>query len=192
MSAINESVASAAVALTGDSAIVERMETCRKRTLLVSALTEMRLQAGLTQAQVAERMGCTASKVSKLEAACDADVRWGDIAAYSNAVDCSMSILFDEKELPAAARIKQHVFAIRDLLDSLADIAEHVNGDKEITGKIHQFYGEVLLNFALNFDGSYQKLVPYVKVEPDNRENSESHAVSARRKNLESPVAATV
>ena len=63
----------------------------------------------------------------------------------------------DDTELPAASRIKQCVFRIHDLMESLVDLAKEVDDDTDITDKIHQFYGEVLLNFLSRFEDSYAR-----------------------------------
>lgn len=86
-------------------------------------------------------------------------------------------ILFEDPSIPAAGRIKQHVFAIHSLLEKLAGLAQQVGDDTKIVDKIHQFYGEVLFNFLRKFGDSYKKLLPVVKF--DETELPESSSMPA-------------
>ena len=47
---------------------------------LVKLLDILRAFAGMSQKELAAKLGCTQSKISKLESGVDADLRFGDIA----------------------------------------------------------------------------------------------------------------
>jgi len=66
--------------------------------------------------------------------------------------------------MPAAAKIKQCVFIIHELLERLASLAKEVDDDTEITDRIHKFYGEVLFNFLFRFEDSYTKFYSVLKI----------------------------
>jgi len=63
-----------------------RVADLQAGTRLVDWLVQARTKAGLTQAELARRMGCTQSRISKLEDSLDADLRLGDVAAYCESV----------------------------------------------------------------------------------------------------------
>jgi len=147
-----------AAELTGDRDIVRRMDECRKATEFVWSLTQMRIANGLNQRQMAEKMGVSKSKLSRIEACADADLNFGDIQKYVAALGMDMSIMFDSADIPAAKRIRQHVLAVHSLLERLCDISRQVGATDDISRKIKEFYGEVLLNFVLGVDESHSKL----------------------------------
>lgn len=153
-----ESVSEAAAHLAGDPDVKERVEQEISRSQIVKILLNLRAHKGMTQKEIAELMACDPSKISKLESGNDLNLKWGDIVQYLSALGAGVSIMIEDESLPAASRIKQHVFRIRDLLEELADLAKEVGDDTDITDKIHQFYGEVLFNFLARFQDSYEKL----------------------------------
>ena len=112
-------------------------------------------------------MGCDASTVSRIESSNDRHLKWTDIVGYASALNVQMSILFDQESLPAATRIKHAVFRIHADLEGLADLAKQVGGDDKISKKIHEFYGDVLLNFMIKFSDSAEQLPRPVKVTPN-------------------------
>lgn len=59
---------------------------------LMNELIAVRDAKGLSQKDIAETVGCTQSRISKLENAKDVDVRLGDLRAYANAVGCDLVI----------------------------------------------------------------------------------------------------
>jgi transcriptional regulator with XRE-family HTH domain len=164
MSTEYQSVSDAAAFLADDPEVKERVDQEIARSTLVTGLIEMRVSKGLTQKDVAKTMHCDPSKISKLEAGNDLTLKWGDILGYMAAMNMNISLMVDDSTLPAAERIKQCVFRIRELLDGLVELAKEVDGDTSITDKIHQFYGEVLFNFALGFGDSYGKLASVLKI----------------------------
>jgi transcriptional regulator with XRE-family HTH domain len=50
-----------------DAAFTEALEELRPELALIRAMREARLRAGLTQAQLAQRMGTTQSAIARLE-----------------------------------------------------------------------------------------------------------------------------
>jgi|AntAceMinimDraft_9_1070365.scaffolds.fasta_scaffold16434_2 transcriptional regulator with XRE-family HTH domain len=170
-----KSVAETAAYLAGNETIKGQVEHEIQRSRMVTTLLQLRIQKGKTQKQVADYMGCDPSKISKLEAGNDLQLKWMDILGYLSALGVSINILFEDHSLPAAGRIKQHVFAIHNLLEKLAGLAQQVCDDTKIVDKIHQFYGEVLFNFLGTFGDSYKKLLPFVKF--DESELSESSSL---------------
>ena len=152
------STAELAAQLAGNPKVQKQVEQEIRNSKLVSTLIIFRTQKNLSQKEIADAMGCTASKISKLESGNDQNLKWGDIVSYLAALEIKTSILFDDETLPAAYRIKHRVLEIHRLLEGLADLAQSVNDDKSIVDKIHQFYGEVLFNFLVHFEANHDLL----------------------------------
>jgi transcriptional regulator with XRE-family HTH domain len=158
MDAKYNNVADAAADLAGDKEVKARVETVIKRSAMVNALIDLRIQAGATQADIAKKMHCTQPRVSKIEGGTDETLRWMDIVGYAHALRLNMHISFDNDKLPRAQRIKSHVMQIHGLLEELANLAKGVCDDDALVSKIHEFYGEVLFNFMIKFEENYKQL----------------------------------
>lgn len=65
---------------------------------LAHKLYGMRCAAGITQAKMAELMGCNQSRVSKLENAGLSSIKVGDLLAYTKALGLKLKIQFTKSE----------------------------------------------------------------------------------------------
>ena len=144
--------------LAGDPMAAERVEAHQNDTSFVRELTSMRVARKLTQRELAAEMGVGPSKVCRIESSINKDLNLGDVLMYTKALGVNMSVMFDDPALPASDRIKHHVIAVHGLLEQLRKLAHQVGDEDTISVKIKQFYGEVLLNFAIRFGDSYAKL----------------------------------
>lgn len=77
-----------------DAAVRDRLDALSAQTRLVQELTLMRTRAGLTQAQLAAKMGCTQGRISKIESSLDADLTIGIVQAYASATFSEMELTF--------------------------------------------------------------------------------------------------
>ena len=152
------SVADAAAFLAGDDAVKNLVEEEIDRSQIVNSLLRLRLRKGISQKDLSKRMVCDSSKISRMEAGNDLQLKVCDIKQYASALGVDVNIIFEDKTLPVAEQIKSHVYSIHEQLAQLVGIAKQVDGDELIIGKINAFYGEVLLNFMLRFSDSHQKL----------------------------------
>ena len=116
---------------------------------LVKMLTAERVRHNLSQKEIAAKMGCSESKISRMESSNDVDLNFGDILAYARAAGINMSVLFDDSTLPNATRIKHCVFAIASMLQHLTDLAK--DEDDSIRNAINKFQVEVLMNFLIKY-----------------------------------------
>jgi len=146
--------ASLAALLAGDPAVEAKVEREIQHSVVVSHLLSLRVSKGRTQEQVAQSMGCDASKISRLEAGTDEGLKWMDIVGYSQAVGVDFRLAFEDRDLPAADRIKHCVFEIDAGLKHLAELAKTLGTNDGITQKIHSFYAEVLFNFLVRYKDS--------------------------------------
>jgi transcriptional regulator with XRE-family HTH domain len=164
MSTKFNTVADAAAHLAGDTNVATRVTREIHQNEVVSLLLEMRISKGLTQEQVAERMGCDPSKVSRIESGSDRQLKWIDIVGYISALNVQLSLFFDDESLSHTARIKQCVFKIDEDLTRLSELAQQCDGDEKITQGIARFYKEVLFNFMLRYTQNKGKLNLVIKI----------------------------
>lgn len=83
--------------LSEDRAFTEEFGERLSRRQLIKVLTVLRSRAGLSQQELAQKLGCTQSKVSKLEGSDDTDVRLGDVVDYAVAVGYEMRVFLVPK-----------------------------------------------------------------------------------------------
>jgi transcriptional regulator with XRE-family HTH domain len=153
-----DNVAQLAGSLAEDEGSTARVRAHAEGTQLISTLINLRNGKGLTQRKIASKMGVNASKVCRMEAGSDDQLKWGDVLRYMRALDVNLSLLVDDPSLPAAERIKHHILNAHALLEQLRVLAQEMGEGDEITAKIKKFYGEVLFNFMIRLCSSYEKL----------------------------------
>ena len=71
--------------LADEPEFVADLEARLHERQLVKSLAIVRARAGMTQKELAAKLGCTQSKISKLESGVDADLRACNIAVYLEA-----------------------------------------------------------------------------------------------------------
>ena len=156
MARISHSVAEMAADILDDPSAKERVEKLISNRRLLEQLILQRLLREKTQTEVAKHMGCHTSKISRMEAGSDQDLKLGDILGYLSALDMNLSMILADPTSPIADRIKHAVFQIDDLLQELRDLAAPYDDDK-INEGIDRFYHEVLFNFIKNFKSTYDE-----------------------------------
>lgn len=137
--------------LCDDDSIVRDVEARMSQTRFVAMLTEARARKGMTQKDIATKIGTSVSKVSRFEASNDDDFRIGDAKDYLNALDLEASIAFFDKSMPTTSQIKHYIFEIEKLLTHLTSIAKTCDDDRQIVDGISRFRGEVLYNFIIKY-----------------------------------------
>ena len=137
--------------LCDDDSIVRDVEARMSQTRFVAMLTEARARKGMTQKDIATKIGTSVSKVSIFEASNDDDLRIGDAKDYLNALDLEASIAFFDKSMPTTSQIKHYIFEIEKLLTHLTSIAKTCDDDRQIVDGISRFRGEVLYNFIIKY-----------------------------------------
>jgi transcriptional regulator with XRE-family HTH domain len=122
--------------------VVDKFNDLASETKITRRLAEMRLLAGLSQEQMAERLGCTQSAVSKLESGRDEDLTIAVIRDYAKETGDRVGLLFG-KPLNHVEAIKAHAFGIRERLTKLASLAHE---DEDLEKEIQAFFGEAFFN----------------------------------------------
>ena len=112
---------------------------------------------GLSQGDIAKSMGCTQSRVSKLERGMDADIRLEDLGKYANAVNMELRLVFAERRDTIVDEVKFHAFRIKALLERLAKLARK---DERIARGVGSFFGEAFFNLLNIIQSSAKQLPP--------------------------------
>ena len=117
----------------------------RAKTRLARTLFNLRHLAGLTEGDVAERLGWTAKRVENFERREVDKINFGDFERYLTAIGLNAEISFFEEELPIVDHVKYHVFETRKLMHQLTDIVEE---DEKISQEVEKFFGEYFFNIV--------------------------------------------
>ncbi len=140
-----------------DSSFRELFEERLRARRILKDLTVRRAIHHMSQKDIADRIGCTQSRVSKLESTNDADLRLGDLARYAAALGLRVNIVLESNESTPVARVKSLAFQIRHELERLASFAAK---DHQIARGVSGFFGEAFFNLVKMLQDSAQKLPP--------------------------------
>ena len=72
--------------------VAEAVRQLSAKTKLIDQLILARVAAGLTQSQLAAKLRCSQSRISKIEDSHDADLSLGDIHAYARVVGLKLEL----------------------------------------------------------------------------------------------------
>lgn len=150
-------------ATSGDRESAESFERNNNKRRRIHFLIALRGAMGLSQTELAKRLGCTQSRISKLEGSDDDDISLGDFRKYSAALGFSMQTSFMPKGARTVDRVKFHAFQIKNLVDKLAGLVEC---DPAIASGVSSFFSEAAFNFLLILQQAADKL-PRPVDEPD-------------------------
>jgi transcriptional regulator with XRE-family HTH domain len=110
---------------------------------MMKRLLLCRIRNGMSQEEVADKMGCSQSKVSKLEASKDGDLQVGDLVKYAVAIGLHPQFAFFS-EVGTASMVKHHFFETKALLEQLVKMAQ---GDPVIGKGVAGFFTEAFVNY---------------------------------------------
>jgi len=160
------------------------------RRKLIKQLLAMRAAKGMSQKDVAAKMCCTQSRVSKLENANDDDVRLGDLRGYADVVGCELIAWPMPQDMTPVDKVKCHTHAIKKHMDDLAQLAR---ADDKIAEGVARFFYELFVNFTLMLRHSSQDFplrpddTPYLHFEcgpvtdgPPSREDDSDSFLEAK------------
>lgn len=83
----------------------------------------LRNQKGMTQKQMAEKLGCTQSRISKIEHAEDMDLTVKDLLDYGRVLDMNINFNFAPRNLKIVDLIRFHLHAIHQLIKRLVKLS---------------------------------------------------------------------
>jgi transcriptional regulator with XRE-family HTH domain len=119
-----------------------------QETEVVANLVQARRDAGLTQQQMADKLGKTQSAISKLESSEDRDITLQEIVEYAGVAGITFSMMIGQRP-NHIAMVKYHALGIRDHLSALAKEAHR---NKEVEQAIKGFFGEAFFNILTILD----------------------------------------
>jgi len=131
--------------ISDSAATAELVQQQIAERAIVSQLIAMRLKRDLSQADIAKEMGCTQSRVSKLENGLDKDLTFADIEAYLKVVRMQMGVMFYEEGHTLMERVKMHAFRIVSCLQEIASLS---NGDHSMERAAVLAHIETVANLA--------------------------------------------
>ncbi|MDA3947583.1 MAG: XRE family transcriptional regulator [Spirochaeta sp.] len=132
--------------VSGDPAFADVVDREIDDQRMATVLFLMRNREGLTQSELARRMGCTQSRISKLERASLGSISVHDLMEYAKALGADLNIVF--QKMDAATLVKHHFFQIKQHLDKIRELA---GDDPEMIAGAKKFYDEWLVNTLKHF-----------------------------------------
>jgi transcriptional regulator with XRE-family HTH domain len=151
-----DSVTDLAAAMGASAEFTKKLANELARRTIVDHLIALRGAKGFSQKDIADRMGCTQSKVSKLESSDDGDLKIDDLRQNASAIGLNMGLFLAERQLRALDRIKFHAFQIRNELSRLVELAK---GDSSITDGVAHVHGETCFNVVKLIGKSLEALL---------------------------------
>ncbi len=131
--------------LSEDQAFTEEFEKRLSGRQLIKLLTVLRTRAGLSQKELAEKLGCKQSKVSKLESSDDAEIRFGDLIDCTEAVGYEMRVFLVPKLQKPEDDVRMHALLMKRILDRMVQLAGE---DGEIVKAAACFLEETAFSLA--------------------------------------------
>lgn len=141
--------------ISNDEELIREAEGMIDDRRIISSLLAFRAASGLSQADVASKLKCSQSRVSKLEGSNDADVRLGDLREYAAAIGCELKAGVMPCNLTATELVKCHAFQINKHMEDMAVLAQ---SDEHIANGIAQFFFEVFVNLSYMLRGAIRAL----------------------------------
>lgn len=123
--------------LTNDRELIVNVDQQIKSSQLIKHLIANRVRNGFSQKDIAERMGCTQSRISKLESGQDDDLRLGDLKQYLEATDLQLRLVISPRSHKTVDEIKFHAFCIKQLLLRLVKLVK--DDDEDVADGIARF-----------------------------------------------------
>lgn len=149
--------ASVSALLQGEGAskeVQERVAELEKDTRLTRQLACMRASAGITQAQMAEQIGCSQGCISKWESESDEELTIKVISDYCRVTGQRVGLVVG-KPMGHVEAVKAYAWGLRDRLKALAAMAR---GDDQMEKGIQAFFGEAFFNLLDIFENCQRDL----------------------------------
>lgn len=123
---------------------IKDMLALSRESRLTRQLAALRMAAGLTQEDLAAKLGCTQGCISKKESGLDSELDIETLRGYALHTGKQICIEIG-KPMNHVERIKMYAFGMRDSMRELAKLAHK---DEELEKSIQAFFGEAMLNIV--------------------------------------------
>ena len=131
-----ESVSDMVRATSEDESFVKDVDRRISERQLTKHLIAHRVRNNMSQRQIADQLGCSQSRISKLENSRDDDIRLGDLEQYAKAIALELRLVISPANRTLVDEIRYHAFRIKDLLTRLVELAEE---DDQIADGVGKF-----------------------------------------------------
>ena len=126
------------------------------RRQIIDHLMALRALRGLSQSDVAKKLVCSQSRISKLENGRDDDLRLGDLDQYVSALGMDIRIVLTRRRRSDFDEVKYHAFSIKRILDKIARLSK---GDASMSAGAAKIMAETFYNMTSFIGGSLEQLV---------------------------------
>jgi len=154
-------------AVVTDKAAATRIKTAIDDRRLCRLLLVLRCRADLSQEELAERMGCSQSQISRMENGKDAAVSVADLLAYAKALKLDVHLDF----APHRTAVQRMAFYVHCLKEEIERIGNLVRGDVEAEKDSVRFFGDQARGLA---DILSQTVSRYSSMQPQLAEDQSS------------------
>lgn len=127
---------------------------------IVKHLMALRAKQELSQEEMAKKLKCSQSKISKFESAKDGDIRLDTLVKYLDAMDMQPQFIFMPKKNRTVNEIKFHFCQMKRLMKTLSGMAIK---DEAIAKGIADFFSEAAFNFITMLVESAKDLPSHVR-----------------------------
>lgn len=139
------SISSLMSSITTDKEFSEQTLKEIKRKRLAKFLFALRCQHHLTQKQIAKKINCSQSRISKIEGSYDEELSIQDLTDYANALHLELEIGYRNRSTKIIDLIKYHAFKIKHYLDTLLALGKD---DAAMNDGIANLHIETLYNLG--------------------------------------------
>lgn len=131
--------------LAGSGDFTSTLEKDIKGRQVATAIFSVRNKLGITQKQLAHKMGLSQSAISKFESSPDEKITVGELLKFSRALGISTELVIYDKKMTAVDKVKYHWFKIKAELDGLRAMSD---GDKAMEKGVSKFTEEAFVNIT--------------------------------------------
>jgi len=150
-------------AISGEDQLADSVKKRIAQRQIVKALFAMRSAKGIPQSSIAKALGCTQSRVSKIENGFDGDLTLSELEAYARTLEQDVCLVFFKRGSTAVDRVKMHAFQIKKELERMAEVAHK---DETIAEAVAGFFGAAFFNLVKLVQAASRKLPKRSNDEP--------------------------
>ena len=133
----------------------ENVEKEIQKRSLSKFLFALRCEHKLTQKEIATKIGCSQSRISKIETSYDDEITIKDLMDYGKALNLQLEMGYRARSVKIVDLIKYHAFKIKNYLEDLTKLA---GDDESLSQSILSFHKEALINIVKFISDSGAKL----------------------------------
>lgn len=142
--------------LSEDSKFKDSVLNEIKNKAISKFLFTLRCEHNLTQKHLADKIGCTQSKISKIESSYDKDITINDLLEYGKALGLQLGIGFNRrKKVKIVDLVEYHVSKIQEHIDNLTNLA---GTDTSMIKGVSKVLGNTILELLKVFNSAASRL----------------------------------